>query len=200
MKLLQKKGSSLAAALLILGISAPTSKGALTLNIDPTTETFYFSGSDVINLRGPSEFNPTILPPYIWQVRLGYFPGSTSQNLGFVGTQASDLLSVALSDTTGVDFQLSTNGFWNIILRTSNTNELTTLVSGGGWTNNASYSSLLSNNIALIEASDGLVLTSLFNGGETMMTVNVTASAVPEPSSTALLGLGGLALMPRRRR
>ena len=190
----------MAAALLILGISAPTSKGALTLNIDPTTETFYFSGSDVINLRGPSVSNPTVLRPYIWQVSLGYFPGSTFQTLGFVGTQASDLLSVALSDTTGVDFQLSTNGFWNIILRTSNTNELTSLVSGGGWTNNASYSSLLSNNIALIEASDGLVLTSLFNGGETMMTVNVTASAVPEPSSTALLGLGGLALMLRRRR
>ncbi len=42
------------------------------------------------------------------------------------------------------------------------------------------------------------VHTSNFGGGE--IRGQVTATAIPEPSSTALLGLGGLALLLRRRR
>ena len=202
MKLLQKKGASLAAALLIFGISSPTSKGALTLNIDTTTQTFYFSGTDIIDLRVAPEFSPNAgMPrPNTWQWQDPTFPSQTSQQIDVVGAQASDLLSVALADTDRVRLSFATSfGFFDVRLNTSGYDmNFTTTVTGGGSTNIASYSSFLPNNIAVLEDLDGVVMDALFSGSNNMV-VNVFAS-VPEPSSTALLGLGGLALMLRRRR
>lgn len=56
--------------------------------------------------------------------------------------------------------------------------------------------------------ADGLITLAIYNtnsasngiGWTDGPTLNVTTTTIPEPSSTALLGLGGLALILRRRR
>ena len=80
---------------------------------------------------------------------------------------------------------------------------------GGGdfWDVNGTEVSAVGNNVALAAPISGdMVITATGPGGATGNTrlegfeASFTSVAVPEPSSTALLGLGGLALILRRRK
>lgn len=76
-------------------------------------------------------------------------------------------------------------------------------VSQGSVTNDPTWglSGLGSTNASITFGIDDLRIYSFANGeGASAITTAMTTVAVPEPSSTALLGLGGLALILRRRK
>jgi hypothetical protein len=72
----------------------------------------------------------------------------------------------------------------------------------GGDLNSSSFSYTITGteNGGIIDTSDLGVRLSVIGGDDFFAVDNIQLTAVPEPSSTALLGLGGLALILRRRK
>ena len=207
MKLLRKKIGALkgvAVAGLLASSSAGDCLGAIVINVDMGTSTITASGSisgliDVDGIRfganyiydwgdlGQSSYDGLDLLPLfdlspheddgvLWSAEVGFMYGGDSEGLEIAVWGNNGAYD-------GVPYVLDTT------------------------TESVSFAGLPESEKTILAGVDGWVLNEVSLGSgrfvapsDISFSVTPALAAVPEPSSTALLGLGGLALMLRRRR
>lgn len=145
----------------------------------------YMNTSETINLSGLSTFAPN-----------GYsliliFDSSNEHGgrvYGFAVNDGSGVQSLFTNDTNARDADTDNDGLFDLIAATGTTAGTATTDA-----NFATYSGLTGNTLSITSATGT-------SGRSPLAGFQIVANPVPEPSSTALLGLGGLALILRRRK
>ncbi len=169
------------------------SSAALSLVVDTVNETLSFTGSDSVT---PADFSGR---GYVqWQ--LNDIPTAATGSGGI--DQATGITMFTSSNSTPVDFasantinvtDAGANRLVGIWMAFDSTNATT--VTGNGL--EISYAGWEAGAKTILETGIGSSMAGNAAFGNDAMAV---VAPVPEPSSTALLGLGSLALLMRRRR
>ena len=158
---------------------------SLVLHLDGTNLSWGYAGlKDVANGSGEENF------------RIGFSGGNWVY-------RGNDAVTVPIADTGFSEYVLGTptsfraTAVFNLVSDTySYTVENLNSIGGG--------SVVLASNVAIstdaVKDLDWSVYDGLFMRGRNVSFDDISVASVPEPSSTALLGLGGLALILRRRR
>ncbi|MCF7687139.1 MAG: PEP-CTERM sorting domain-containing protein [Cephaloticoccus sp.] len=166
-------------AVLLLGslclATAPVARAQLTLNLDTTAKTLWFTGSD--------SGTTAIVGALHWQT------GGSGSVVHYTFTVA-DLLTSTLTFSNQHEFQTTSNndGFALILNGASATTAVTLTGKGSSFTYD--YSGFSANDQTFLEG-----LTSIpFTTGTGFSSITVSASAVPEPSTYAAI-FGAIALL-----
>jgi hypothetical protein len=115
--------------------------------------------------------------------------GGNDNRIEFGETLTSTITLTSINGYTGIDLSDLSIGFTNATLANTGGTVNTTTASGTVITTNSDFA-----------ASSFLTIAPQSGGQATLTAYTIELTAVPEPSSTALLGLGALALLIRRRR
>ncbi|NNJ86753.1 MAG: PEP-CTERM sorting domain-containing protein [Akkermansiaceae bacterium] len=155
-----------------------------------------WSLGDTVSITGfalPLVDFPTQTGTFTFDIRQGAGGGGASftSGLSSLGTATATFTSVATSNAAGLFY----TNFDTPVTFAVDANS-TSIVINWSSTGNIRYKKTTTgSNLPQVNYSNGN-----FVGTDDSVKVSVAGSVVPEPSSTALLGLGGLALVLRRRR
>ncbi|MFK7910752.1 MAG: PEP-CTERM sorting domain-containing protein [Akkermansiaceae bacterium] len=151
-----------------------------------------WSIGQTVNITGfalPLVDGPTANGTFTFDIRQGAGGGGASGTSGL-----SSLGSATATYTTGSGTDEYYVNFDSPVSFVADANS-TSIVINWSSTGNIRYKKQGTGNLPQVNYGNGN-----FVGGDDAVRVSVAGSVVPEPSSTTLLGLGGLALVLRRRR
>ncbi|MEP4077367.1 PEP-CTERM sorting domain-containing protein [Haloferula sp.] len=178
----------------ISGATCTPAFGALTLHIDPAADLLWISGS-TSGTVGDNEGEGLVS----WNGTVGN-PFDVIDIINGSGIQTLLTIDVGTVKSNSQILLLNSNNNFYLSVRTTATDAAVT-ISGSGST--FDYSSFSAQNQATLEAAAlAAVVVPQGTGGNWsgFDSLSFTQSSIPEPSSLALLGLGGLGLISRRRR